>query len=63
MKSRHLDQQSFGLGLAIVKATIDLHQQSCTACNSPHGLQIAFTLPLLHDEDEEDEELEEMPPV
>ena len=62
-ESRHLDQQSFGLGLAIVKATIDLHQQSCTACNSPHGLQIAFTLPLLHDEDEEDEELEEMPPV
>lgn len=56
-ESRHLDQQSFGLGLAIVKATMDLHQQTCTACNTPLGLQIAFTLPLLPDggEDVDDE--------
>lgn len=60
-ESRHLDQQSFGLGLAIVKATMDLHQQSCTACNTPQGLQIAFTLPLLPDGEEAEEELEEEP--
>lgn len=57
-ESRHLDQQSFGLGLAIVKATIDLHGQTCTAQNTPDGLQIAFTLPLLQDA-EDDWELDE----
>ncbi|MFR6292106.1 MAG: hypothetical protein ACLUKQ_11730, partial [Peptococcaceae bacterium] len=57
-ESRHLDQQSFGLGLAIVKATIDLHGQTCTARNTPDGLQIAFTLPLLQDT-EDDWELDE----
>lgn len=55
-ESRHLDQQSFGLGLAIVKATLTLHQQNCTACNTPQGLQIAFTLPLLPESDEEESE-------
>lgn len=60
-ESRHLDQQSFGLGLAIVKATMDLHQQICTACNTPQGLQIAFTLPLLPDSEKDEEELEEAP--
>lgn len=54
-ESRHLDQQSFGLGLAIVKATVDLHHQTCTACNTPDGLQISFTLPLLPEDTEEDE--------
>ena len=52
-ESRHLDQQSFGLGLAIVKAVMDLHGQHCTASNTPDGLQIAFTLPLLPEDDEE----------
>lgn len=60
-ESRHLDQQSFGLGLAIVKATMDLHQQICTACNTPQGLQIVFTLPLLPDSEKDEEELEEAP--
>ena len=46
-ESRHLEQQSFGLGLAIVKATMDLHKQSCIAQNTPDGLQISFTLPLV----------------
>lgn len=55
-ESRHLEQQSFGLGLAIVKATMDLHQQSCTAKNTTNGLQIAFTLPLLQDTAEEEGE-------
>lgn len=55
-ESRHLDQQSFGLGLAIVKATMDLHGQSCTACNTAEGLQISFTLPLLPEADEDEEE-------
>lgn len=55
-ESRHLDQQSFGLGLAIVKATMDLHGQSCTACNTPEGLQIAFILPLLPEADEDEDE-------
>ncbi len=52
-ESRHLEQQSFGLGLAIVKATMDLHHQPCTASNTPDGLQIAFSLPLITMEDEE----------
>ena len=52
-ESRHLDQQSFGLGLAIVKATMDLHKQSCTACNTPDGLEISFTLPLVVLDEEE----------
>ena len=43
----HKVQQSFGLGLAIVKATMDLHKQSCIAQNTPDGLQISFTLPLV----------------
>ncbi len=53
-ESRHLDQQSFGLGLAIVKATLDLHQQPCTAHNTEDGLQITFTLPLLPEDNDED---------
>ena len=54
-----MDQQSFGLGLAIVKATMDLHQQPCSARNTPQGLEIAFTLPLLpEDETEEDDSIE-----
>lgn len=58
-ESRHMDQQSFGLGLAIVKATMDLHQQPCSARNTPQGLEIAFTLPLLpEDETEEDDSIE-----
>ena len=52
-ESRHLDQQSFGLGLAIVKATMDLHKQSCIAQNTPDGLQISFTLPLVVLDEEE----------
>ncbi len=55
-ESRHLDQQSFGLGLAIVKATVELHHQTCTACNTPDGLQIALTLPQLPEESEDDAE-------
>ena len=51
-ESRHKEQQSFGLGLAIVKATMDLHNQECTARNTPDGLQISFALPLMHMEDE-----------
>lgn len=54
-ESRHLDQQSFGLGLAIVKATMNLHQQQCTAHNTADGLQITFTLPLLADTEDEEE--------
>ncbi|MBO5140412.1 MAG: hypothetical protein J6B76_07160, partial [Peptococcaceae bacterium] len=53
-ESRHKEQQSFGLGLAIVKATMDLHNQECTAHNTPDGLQISFALPLMHMEDELD---------
>lgn len=52
-ESRHMEQQSFGLGLAIVKATMDLHHQECTAQNTPQGLEIAFTLPLVTLDDEE----------
>jgi len=51
-ESRHKEQQSFGLGLAIVKATMDLHNQNCTARNTPDGLQISFALPLMNIEDE-----------
>lgn len=51
-ESRHKEQQSFGLGLAIVKATMDLHSQEYAACNTPDGLQISFTLPLMDMEDE-----------
>lgn len=51
-ESRHLEQQSFGLGLAIVKATMDLHHQPCTAQNTPDGLEIAFSLPLMLLDDE-----------
>ena len=51
-ESRHKEQQSFGLGLAIVKATMDLHNQECTARNTADGLQISFALPLMHMEDE-----------
>ena len=51
-ESRHLEQQSFGLGLAIVKATMDLHNQNCTARNTQDGLQISFALPLMNIEDE-----------
>lgn len=54
-ESRHLEQQSFGLGLAIVKATMDLHHQPCTAQNTPDGLEIAFSLPLMLFEDEADQ--------
>ena len=58
-ESRHLEQQSFGLGLAIVKATMDLHGQICEASNTPNGLEIAFTLPLMLMEDENLEAIEE----
>mgnify|MGYP003305190783 CR=1 FL=1 len=40
--------------LAIVKATMDLHNQECTARNTPDGLQISFALPLMNIEDELD---------
>ena len=52
-ESRHHEQQSFGLGLAIVKATLDLHKQTCYAENTPDGLKIGFTLPLIEFDEEE----------
>jgi two-component system osmolarity sensor histidine kinase EnvZ len=46
--------QGSGLGLAIVKRIVDLHQGQLTIQNRPQGgLEALISLPLLHDEVEE----------